>query len=267
MKVLITGANGFFARILVPELVKLNYECVITDFNFDDDSFPVLQKITCDLSNVESINLLSSNGPYDVIFHLASKIDFAVKKQSDLYNNNVRCSENISEIAIQTLCKKIIFTSSNSIYLGNNASDALTESLIPKPLDPYGFSKIRSEEIFSNNSDKYDAVIIRCPNIIDSGRLGMLSILFEFISEGRKCWMIGKGDVRHQCIYADDLSNACILAIKYNGSNIFNIGSDNVPTIREMYEYLIEKSNSKVSSIKEIIKKKTEKKNPFLYEV
>jgi len=68
----------------------------------------------------------------------------------------------------------------------------------------------------------------------------MLSILFDFIREGRKVWVLGDGGIRHQCIYAGDLIDACFKAIEHRGSGVFNIGSDNVPTIRQMYQYVID---------------------------
>ena len=53
-------------------------------------------------------------------------------------------------------------------------------------------------------------VTLRCPTIIDSGRLGLLAILFEFIEDGKKVWVVGDGSNRYQFIYAQDLASACI---------------------------------------------------------
>jgi UDP-glucose 4-epimerase len=64
------------------------------------------------------------------------------------------------------------------------------------------------------------------------------------VREGRRCWLLGGGDVRHQTIYADDLIAACLAAVELRGSHTFNIGSDNVPTIREMYERLCAHANT-----------------------
>ena len=79
---------------------------------------------------------------------------------------------------------------------------------------------------------------------MDAGSLGMLSILFDFIREGRKCWVLGDGKIRHQCIYAQDLIDACLKAVEYKRSDVFNIGSDNVPSIREMYQHVIDRAGS-----------------------
>jgi len=85
---------------------------------------------------------------------------------------------------------------------------------------------------------------IRCPTIIDFGRLGLLAILFEFIEEGRRVWTVGPGSNRYQFIYAQDLADACIRAASSPCSTTFNIGSDNVKSMREVYQYVIERART-----------------------
>ena len=79
---------------------------------------------------------------------------------------------------------------------------------------------------------------------MDEGRLGLLAILFEFINEGRKVWVVGGGENVYQFIYAPDLINACKLALRRGASGVFNIGSDNVRSFREVYGYVIEKAGT-----------------------
>jgi nucleoside-diphosphate-sugar epimerase len=69
--------------------------------------------------------------------------------------------------------------------------------------------------------------------------------LFEFIREGRKVWVVGRGENHYQFIYAADLADACIRALDYNQSNLFHIGSDNVTSLRQVYEGVIIKAGTK----------------------
>jgi len=89
---------------------------------------------------------------------------------------------------------------------------------------------------------------------MDAGRVGMLSILFDFVRENRRCWMIGDGNVRHQCIYAQDLFEAMFLSFPLSGINTFNIGTDRISTIKEMCKELIAhaKSGSRITSVPSI---------------
>jgi nucleoside-diphosphate-sugar epimerase len=55
------------------------------------------------------------------------------------------------------------------------------------------------------HKDAIPATIIRYPIITDAGRLGLLFILFEFIEESRKVYVVGGGENVYQFIYAGDL--------------------------------------------------------------
>jgi nucleoside-diphosphate-sugar epimerase len=126
----------------------------------------------------------------------------------------------------------------------------------PAPAEVYGESKLAGERLLEQFRDGLDVVVIRCPTIIDSGRLGLLAILYEFIRENKTVWMVGSGSTRYQFIYAGDLAQACIQSLDYRGSATFNIGSDNVPTMRECYEAVIKEAGSQ-SRVRSLPKKPT----------
>ncbi len=80
---------------------------------------------------------------------------------------------------------------------------------------------------------------------MDSGRLGLLAILYEFIDDHKTVWVVGGGSNRYQFIYAEDLATACILSASYGRSDLFHIGSDNVQSMRAVYESVVRASGSK----------------------
>jgi nucleoside-diphosphate-sugar epimerase len=114
----------------------------------------------------------------------------------------------------------------------------------PCPVEIYGRSKWEGEKILLERTDKVQSVIFRCPTIIDSGRLGLLAILFAFIDEGRKVWVVGGGRNIYQFIYAQDLADAFFRALDYPQSNVFNIGSDNVQSFKDVYDAVIRKAGT-----------------------
>jgi nucleoside-diphosphate-sugar epimerase len=137
----------------------------------------------------------------------------------------------------------VLFTSSNCLW-GQPFNRPVKEDDEPNPVELYGVSKWEGEKILAEYRDHFNGISIRCPTIIDSGRLGLLAILFEFIDEGRRVWTVGNGGNRYQFIYAQDLADAAIRGIAHPQSDVFNIGSDDVKTLREVYAYVIEKANS-----------------------
>jgi nucleoside-diphosphate-sugar epimerase len=243
VRALVTGGSGFFGRLLVPALVERGFECVSVDRQ-EGTPRPRAEMVRGDAADLGVLESSLARGRPDVVFHLASQIDFAVKSQRSLYENNVATTRAVVAFARTHRVPKVIFTSSNSVYLGNRERRPIVESDPPATVDEYGRSKVESERILAAASSDFDAISIRCPNIMDAGRLGMLSILFDFIREGRKVWVLGDGGIRHQCIFAGDLIDACLKAAGHRGSDVFNIGSDNVPTIRQMYQYVIDRAGT-----------------------
>lgn len=248
MRVLISGGSGYFGSILIPALVRDGHTCINVDLREPAVSVPGLTTLRMDLSDSAIVPKVAKEGPFDAIFHLAAQIDFAVSNQQSLYENNVGSAETIAGIAAKTGCNKVIFTSSNSVYLGNAKSINITENDTPIPTDSYGRSKVDSELLFSSDK-RFDTVTLRCPNIIDAGRVGMLSMLFDFVREGRRCWVIGNPGVRHQCLFAPDLVAALNQALVYEGSITLNIGSDNVPTMSQMFQQVIEHANTNATVV------------------
>ena len=57
--------------------------------------------------------------------------------------------------------------------------------------------------------------------------------------------VVGDGKNHYQFIYAKDLADACLKAMDYGESDVFNIGSDNVKTFNEVYQYVIDAGKSK----------------------
>jgi len=133
--------------------------------------------------------------------------------------------------------RKVVFTSTNCVF-STGFSSPVDESTPTNPIETYGRSKLAAERVILSYSD-IDSVIIRCPTIIAAGRLGLLTILFDFVREGRRLYLVGDGKNRYSFIAAPDLANACMLAARSQARGIYHVGSDNVPTMRELYRDLM----------------------------
>jgi nucleoside-diphosphate-sugar epimerase len=149
----------------------------------------------------------------------------------------------IAECARDVGVKKLVFTSTNCLW-ASNLGRPVREDDAPAPIEVYGESKLAAENLLKEFADAFDVVILRCPTIIDSGRLGLLAILFEFIRENKTVWVVGSGGNRYQFIYAGDLAEACVRSLDHAGSATFHVGSDNVPSLRECYEAVIREAGS-----------------------
>ena len=241
---LITGGAGFYGSILKEELLKDGAFCVSIDLEADGYKAENFIAIQGDIRDTKLLKEVFGKYQFDAIFHCAALLAHEVKDADKLWTSNVDGTRNIVQFAIENLCKKLLFISSYCLW-GNNFDNLVTEDEIANPIEIYGKSKLEGEKILLENKDKLNSVIFRSPTIIDEGRLGLLSLLFEFIDENRKVPMVGNGENKYQFIYAKDMVQAMKSALHYDKTEIFNIGSDDVKSFNEVYRYVIEKAGLK----------------------
>jgi nucleoside-diphosphate-sugar epimerase len=241
--ILVTGGAGFFGGILKREILSLGHRVISIDICPDEDQHRNLVSKQIDIRDRRALNELFASEPVDGVVHCAAMLAHGAIDPQDLQTTNVDGTRNLLDAMRASGVKQFVFTSTNCLW-GEGMKRPIVEEDAPNPVEDYGRSKLEAERVIREYTD-LNAVIIRCPTIIDFGRLGLLAILFEFIDEGRRVWAVGGGRNRYQFIYAKDLANACILALDYAGSDTFNIGSDDVKTLAEIYEYVIHNAGSK----------------------
>jgi len=247
---LVTGGSGFFGGVLKRRLLDEGYTCVNLDLLPDSDQHPGLYSIEGDLRDKPLLARTFSEHKFDAAFHCAAMLAHGKMDDQLLWTSNVDGTVNLAEAARDADVRKFVFISTNCLW-ASNLGHPVKEDEQPNPIELYGKSKLAAEQALSKYTSSLDIVILRCPTIIDSGRLGLLAILFEFIHDGNTIWVVGSGGNRYQFIYAQDLASACIKASQYQGSGTFHVGSNHVKTLREVYEAVIQLagSHSKVRSL------------------
>jgi UDP-glucose 4-epimerase len=248
--VLITGASGFFGSLLKRRLLDEGYACTNIDLVPDPDTHEHLTSVQGDIRDSALLGQLFAGQEFAAVFHCAAQLAHDAIDDKLLWTSNVDGTRNLAEAAREAGVRKFVFISSNCLWASNLGHD-VTEDEPPSPIELYGRSKLAGEQVLAEYAADLDVITIRCPTIIDSGRLGLLAILFEFIDDGKKVWVVGDGGNRYQFIYAQDLATACIQSLNYAGSNLFHIGSDHVVSLKEVYEAIIREagSRSRVASL------------------
>jgi nucleoside-diphosphate-sugar epimerase len=240
---LLTGGAGFFGGILRRRCLERGYGCLSADILSDPDAGPGVETRQVDLADAVATQELFRGRHYDVVFHCAAMLAHGVKDQRRLWASNVDGTRNLARAAAESGCRKFIFISSNCLW-GSPFGRPVREEDIPAPIEVYGRSKWEGEKALEPFQSAMECVVLRVPTIIDEGRLGLLAILFQFIDENRTVWMVGGGQNRYQFIYGPDLADACLLAAEKPCRGVFNVGSDDVPTLRETFAYVIRESGS-----------------------
>lgn len=243
-KYLVTGGAGFFGGILKSRLLAGGADVVSVDLVPDAARHAKLTSIEGDIRDQAATKRLFAEHKFDAVFHIAAMLAHGKMDKDLLWTSNVAGTRVIAQSARDAGITKLVFTSSNCLW-AKNFGRPVREDDTPAPAEVYGESKLEGEKVLAEFTGALDVVIIRCPTIIDSGRLGLLAILFEFIREGKKVWVVGSGGNRYQFIHAGDLADACLKSLEHKGSATFHVGSDNVPTLRGCYEAVIREARTK----------------------
>ncbi len=190
MKILLTGGTGFIGSHTAIELIKLGYEVEIMD-NLFNSKITVLDKIEkisgvkpkfykVDLLDKEGMDDVFSEGQYDLVIHFAGlkAVGESVEKPLKYYENNVCGTINLLECMKKHGVKKIIFSSSATVY-GDQGVAELTEDMQTGVgiTNPYGETKHIIEEILKDVAEaepEFEVTILRYFNPVGSHPSGLI---------------------------------------------------------------------------------------------
>jgi UDP-glucose 4-epimerase len=239
----VTGGSGFLGSLLVGHLLDAGHDVSSIDLLPATIDHPRLNAVTGDIRDRGTLDGLFARSRPEAIFHCAALLAHDNVTSKEMWSSNVDGTAVLAEAAAAAGIAKIVYTSSNCLW-GRSFDHPVTEDEPPAPVELYGESKWEGEKILRARGD-IAATAIRCPTIIDEGRLGLLAILFEFIADNRRVWTVGAGNNHYQFIYAADLIDAMLRAWRADRGGVYGIGSDNVATMRDMFAHVIAQSGSR----------------------
>lgn len=242
-KILITGGVGFLGGYLIRHLLKTGQSpLVVFDRLLPDESYGGKKRVTYEQGDITDANqiarLFRDYGPFDVVYHLASAMPNKAVTDEVTRRTNVEGTANVARAASGQKTRSFVFTSSNVTY-GIPAALPVTEETPVQPLEVYGASKLDAEKELAKFKGAMDIQIFRCPVITGVGRLGLQSILYEFISENKNVYMLGDGSNRYQFVDAADVCDALVKSSSRKGFDVYVIGGDGVMTLSELYSRVI----------------------------
>ena len=237
-KILITGSNGFLGKLAQEYFVK-NYKLVLVDLSSSNEE----NFYKVDIGNFTEIDGVITKEKPNIIFHFASEI-FDTYNQKKIYKTNVEGSNNIKKSAIKNKVENLIFTSTFSLY-EKNYNYLISESEPISCKNYYGITKFEVERLLLDSESELNISIFRCPIIVDKSRAHRLGVLFEFLKDNCTLWILGDGSNKLQFVSATDLFIAIEKSINLKGKYVYNIGCEKVDTMKETFEYLINKTGSK----------------------
>ncbi len=234
MNILLTGAGGLIGSSLLPELNKDGHNVFTVSNSIKDEN-----NIAIDFAQEWNTNLLPQE--IDCIIHLAQSENFRdfPEKATDIFYTNTLSTLKLIDWAKKNNVKKFIFASSAGIY-GNSDEEFNEESEIIYKSD-FGFylgTKHCSEVILDNYTKLLNVIQLRFFFVYGKEqRKGMLiPRLIDNIKNAAPLMLQGENGIKINPIHVSDAVKAIIKAMTLQESDKFNIGGDEVLSLRQIAE-------------------------------
>lgn len=266
-KILICGGGGFIGSHMAKRLYKEGFSVRVVDINWNDffDEKYYSEKINLDLRDYE--NCLKVTEGMGWVFQFAADIGgigYITRVGAELMKNNTLIDVNMLRASLENNVKRFFYPSSACVYpeykqKNENVSALKEEDAVPAQPDQfYGWEKLYAEKLCQSYHRDYnlDVRIARYHNIYGpygiykGGREKAPAALCRKVAEASdpgelEIWGDGK-QTRSFC-YIDDCLEGTIRLMNSNYSKPLNIGSDELVTINQLADYIIEVSGKDIT--------------------
>ncbi len=190
MSILVTGGAGFIGSHTCVELLEAGYDTIILDnlCNSKSESVKRIKEITgkdvkfyeCDIRDREGLDKIFAENNIEAVIHFAGlkAVGESCEKPLEYYDNNIGGTVILCEAMKAAGCKKIVFSSSATVYGSENPSPLKEDMPEGKTTNPYGTTKLYIERILKDlyaSDNEWSICLLRYFNPIGahkSGRIG-----------------------------------------------------------------------------------------------
>ena len=189
MKILVTGGTGYIGSHTCVELLENGYEVVVIDnlVNSKENVIDKIKDITGkditfykgDVRDRELLSKIFRDNKIDAVIHFAGlkAVGESVQKPIEYYQNNLDSALVLLDVMREFNVKKIIFSSSATVYGDNKNVPFKEEYDVGGTTNPYGTSKLFIEHILEDVSvsdSEFSVVILRYFNPIGAHKSGLI---------------------------------------------------------------------------------------------
>ncbi|MBU4265940.1 MAG: GDP-mannose 4,6-dehydratase [Candidatus Altiarchaeota archaeon] len=257
MNSLVTGCAGFIGSWLSERLLELGHEVIGVDCFID--YYPRGMKemnlkplrgnenflfIPYSLLNLDLNEILKD---VDYVFHQAAQagVRHSWGRNFGVYtDNNILATQRLLEACRNSDVKKVIYASSSSVY-GDVDSLPMKESDLPRPVSPYGVSKLAGEHLCHLYHKNYgiNSMSLRYFTIYGPRQRPDMAFnkFTRAILNDKEITIYGNGKQTRDFTYVDDAIEANILAMKSQQKDgVYNIAGGSKTTVNDCIKILEE---------------------------
>ena len=273
MSVLVTGGAGYIGSHTCVELLERGYDVVVIDnlVNSNPKSLDRVAEITGkkvtfyqkDVRDRAALDqILDTHKDIDCCIHFAGlkAVGESVSMPLEYYDNNLNSTVTLCEALRDHGVKNIVFSSSATVYSGDNEVPLREASRTGNCTNPYGWTKYMCEQILrdtAKSDEEWGVVLLRYFNPIGAHKSGLIgedprgipNNLMPYISQvaigRRECLSVFGNDYDthdgtgvRDYIHVVDLAKGHVAAVKYSvanlGCDVFNLGTGTGYSVLDM---------------------------------
>jgi len=272
MNVLVTGGAGYIGSHTCVELIETGHTPIVIDnlYNSSAKSLDRVAEITGqsikfyegDVRDEALLEKIFTENEIGCVIHFAGlkAVGESVAKPLAYYDNNLVSTMVLARVMGKFGCKKIIFSSSATVYSGDNEMPLRETSKTGNCTNPYGWTKYMCEQILrdiAKADPEWSVVLLRYFNPVGahkSGKIGehpngIPNNLMPFISQTaigkRKQLSVFGNDYDtpdgtgvRDYIHVVDLAKGHVAAVNYmennKGESVFNLGTGTGYSVLDM---------------------------------
>ncbi len=243
-RVLVTGGAGFVGATLVRRLIASGHSVRVLD-NYTTGDPAHLAGVDAELvqGDIRDTTALDAAlAGMDSVIHLAAagSVVMSVEDPVTNFDVNVVGTFRVLDAARRAGVERTVQASTGGALIGD-ATPPVDEQSLPKPISPYGASKLAGEGYAYAYAQCYGlrTVALRFANVYgpwSARKRGAMTTFFKRIHAGEPIVIYGDGSSSRDYIHVDDISRALQLALETDvpGGTVLHIASGVETTAREL---------------------------------
>ncbi len=225
MRVLVTGGAGFIGSHLVERLAEQGHRVRVLDDlstgrRANLNGAPAVELVQGDLRERDQVRRATEG--VEAVFHVAARPSVA-RSWADPVGTlavNGQGTVNVVAAAAEAGVKTLVYSSSSSVY-GEQAGLRMVETMEPRPISPYGFSKLFGEQyaLAHGGVNGLRVVALRYFNVFgprqdpDSPYSAVIPIFIRCALEGTQASIHGDGRQSRDFTYVANVVDANLAAL------------------------------------------------------
>ena len=189
MSILVTGGAGYIGSHTCVELLNAGYQVIVVD-NYCNSSPVVIDKIkeitgkevsfyNCDIRDRAGLEAIFAKESVEAVIHFAGlkAVGESCVIPLDYYENNIWGTVNLLQVMKESGCKKIVFSSSATVYGTENKVPFVETMPVGTTTNPYGTTKIYIENILQDlykSDNEWSISLLRYFNPIGAHPTGLI---------------------------------------------------------------------------------------------